>query len=110
VRQAQLIAVVRRFVGPLYRKIQVLGLSVSKFGKFDIELRQMSSCNFLIKLLGEHVHTQRELLRGGPKRNLREDLIAKGAGHDEGGVSSGTAQVDKSTSASKMMCRPEAME
>lgn len=51
----------------------------------------MGSCDFLIKLLGQHVHAKREFLRSGPKRNLGEDLIAEGARHDEGRVACGTA-------------------
>ena len=68
-----------RFVWTCDGKIQVFGLGLSKGGKLDIELCQMSSCNFLVKLLGQHMHTKRELLRSGPKRDLGEDLIAEGA-------------------------------
>jgi hypothetical protein len=52
---------------------------------------EMSTHNFFIKFFGQHVHPRGELLRSGPKRDLCEDLIAEGARHDEGGMSSGTA-------------------
>jgi hypothetical protein len=37
------------------------------------------------------MHTKRELFRSGPKRDLGEDLVAEGARHDEGRMSSSTA-------------------
>jgi hypothetical protein len=46
--------------------------------------------DFLIELLGEHVDTERESLRGGPQSNLGQDLVGEGAGHNEGRVTSGT--------------------
>jgi len=57
----------------------------------------MGTGNLLVELLGEDVHAKRELLRGGPESNLGQDLVGKGAGHDEGGVTSGASEVDKTT-------------
>lgn len=37
------------------------------------------------------LHSERELLRGCPERDLGEDLVAEGTRHDEGGVTGGAA-------------------
>src|SRR5690606_829965 len=65
--------------------------------QLDVELSQVGTSDFLVKLLGEHVYTERELLRGGPEGDLSQDLVSEGAGHDERGVTSGTAEVDETT-------------
>ena len=40
------------------------------------------------------MHAEREFLRRGPEGDLGEDLVAEGAGHDEGRVTSGTAGLE----------------
>ena len=57
----------------------------------------MGTGDLFVELLGEDVHAKRELLRSGPERNLGQDLVGEGAGHDEGGVASGASKVDKTT-------------
>jgi hypothetical protein len=71
---------------------------------------QVKLGNLLVQDLGQNVDTNRSLA-GGTKldilgaergilsleeRDLGQDLVGEGAGHDEGGVAGGTAQVDKS--------------
>lgn len=43
-------------------------------------------------MCGNLLDTKRELLGGSPKSDLCENLVAEGAGHDEGWVTSGTAR------------------
>ena len=86
-----------RLVRAIDRDIEVLGLGLGESGQLHVELGKMGTGNFLVELLGEDVHAKRELLRGGPERNLSQDLVGEGAGHDEGGVASGASEVDKTT-------------
>ena len=86
-----------RLVRTIDRDIKVFGLGLGESGQLDVELGKMGTGNFLVELLGENVHAKRELLRGGPERNLGQDLVGEGAGHDERGVAGGASKVDKTT-------------
>ena len=71
----------------------------------------MKGSDFLIEDLRENVDTDRKLLSLGEcdvllaesnilslvQHDLSKDLVAEGAGHDEGRVASGAAEVDKTT-------------
>ena len=86
-----------RLVRAIDRDIEVFGLGLGESGQLDVELGEMGTGDLLVELLGEDVHAKRELLRGCPERNLGQDLVGEGAGHDEGGVASGASEVDKTT-------------
>lgn len=73
----------RRLVRAVDGDVEVLGLVVGQGGELDVELRKVSAGDFLVELLGQHVHAEREVLRGLPERNLGEDLVRERAGHDE---------------------------
>jgi hypothetical protein len=81
---------VRSFVGTLDRDVKVLGLLGTELSQLDVELSKVSTSDLLVQLLGQHVNAEREFLWGGPKGNLGQYLVRKGAGHDEGRVASGT--------------------
>ena len=80
-----------RLVGTQDRNVEVVGLGLGQSGQLDIELSKVGTGDLLIELLGKHVDTERESLRGGPQGNLGQDLVREGAGHDEGRVASGTS-------------------
>ena len=64
---------------------------MSERGEFNAELGDMCTGDFLIKALGQHVHTKREFLWCCPERDLSQDLVCERARHDEGRVTSTTA-------------------
>lgn len=84
-------------VGSVDGDVEVLGLSAAENGQLDVELREVCAGDLFIELLGEHVNAERELLGGSPQRDLSKDLVCKGARHDKGRVTSGTAEVDKTS-------------
>lgn len=88
----RLVAVVGGLVGAVGGDVEVLGLDVRKGRELDIERLQVGTGDLLVELLGEHVDTERELLGGSPESNLSEDLVGERAGHDERGVTGGTAR------------------
>merc|ERR1719290_413379 len=55
----------------------------------------MGGCNFLVKLLWQHVDTDWVGSGVGPQLDLGEDLVGEGVGHDEGGMTHGTPKIDK---------------
>lgn len=79
------------------RDIKVLALSFVEDGQLDVELLQMCAGDLLVKFLGEHVDTKRELLGSGPESNLGEDLVRERAGHDKGWVTGGASEVHETT-------------
>ena len=69
----------------------------------DSEFAEVESGDFFVELLGQHVDTEREVvvaeaqLGGVPQCDLSEHLVGEAIGHDEAGVSGGTAEVDQSS-------------
>merc|ERR1719347_1886350 len=55
----------------------------------------MGGCDFLVKLLWQHVDTDGVGSGVGPQLDLGEDLVGEGVGHDEGGMTHGTPKIDK---------------
>ena len=82
-------------VGSFLGNAQVAGLIGGQLGQFDVQGVQVGGGNLLVQLLGEHVYADLVLSRVAPQINLGEDLVGEGAGHDEGRVSHGTAQIDE---------------
>jgi len=93
----RLVAVVRGLVGAVDRDVKVLALGFVENGQLDVELPQVCASDLLVKFLGKHVDTERELLRSGPEGNLGEDLVGERTGHDERWVASGASEVDQTT-------------
>jgi len=60
----------------------------------------MKTSNFLVEMLGEVVHLFLVLVGtlALPKFDLSDDLVGEGAGHDEGWMSGGTAEVEEASS------------
>ena len=97
-------------VGTLGRETKVLGLDRGELGELGVDVLKVAQSN-LVEDLGEDVDTDGLLASGAEldvllaklsilglvEGDLGEDLVGEGAGHDEGGVTSGTAKVDKTT-------------
>lgn len=95
----------------LDRQAEVFSLDVSELSKLSVDVSQMQCGDFLVEDLGEDVDADGKLLRLGEsnvflsessilgleQHDLSEDLVAERAGHDEGRVTGGTAQVDQTT-------------
>lgn len=95
----------------LNRETEVLGLDLGELGKLDVDVCQMEKSNLLIENLGEDVDTDiklaglakldvlvaKLLVSGFVQHDLGKDLVGERAGHNEGGVASGTAQVHETT-------------
>lgn len=87
----------RGFEGAADRNVKVFGLDRGELCELHIKLGEVGACDFLIKFLRKHVHSQGEQLRSLPERDLGKDLVAERARHDEGGVTGRAAEVDKAT-------------
>lgn len=107
----RLVAVDLGLEGTSQGQTKVLGLDGGQLGQLGVDVVQVAASDLLIQLLGENVDTD-GLLAGGTELNvlaaesgvlsleqsdLSKDLVGERAGHDEGRVTSGTAQVDKTT-------------
>lgn len=91
----RLVAVVGRLVRTVDGNVEVLGLGLGESGQLDVELSKVSTGDFLVEFLGEHVDAKREVTRASPEGDLGEDLVGERARHDERGVASGASKVDK---------------
>ena len=76
-----LVAVVRGLVGTVDRDVEVLRLRGREHGELHVELLEVSAGDFLVQLLGEHVDTERELLRACPESDLGKHLVGERARH-----------------------------
>lgn len=97
------------FVRSLNWETKVLGLNISQLGQLNIDVSQMQSGHLLVENFGQDIdaHVElaglselRELLAessvgGLEEQDLSENLVGEGAGHDEGGVARGTAEIDQ---------------
>jgi hypothetical protein len=95
--------------GTLNSETEVLGLSGGEGAQFSLDVGQVQSGDLLIQDLGQNVNADIELASLGEldvllapclilvlvQHDLGKDLVGEGARHDEGGVASGTAEVDK---------------
>jgi hypothetical protein len=96
-------------VGTLDSEAEVLSLDGAQGAELSLDVRQVQAGNLLVKNLGQDVDADLELaslgeldVLGAPGRvtglvqhDLGQDLVGEGAGHDERGVASGAAKVDK---------------
>lgn len=78
-------------VGTADGEVEVVCLLSRERRQLDVEVRKVGTGDLLVKLLGKHVHAERELLDLSPERDLREDLVREGAGHDERRVTGRTS-------------------
>ena len=107
----RLVAVDLGLEGTSQGQTKVLGLDGGQLSQLGVDVVQVAASDLLIQLLGENVDTD-GLLAGGTELNvlaaesgilgleesdLSKDLVGERARHDEGRVTSGTAQVDKTT-------------
>ena len=96
-------------VRTLNSEAKVLGLRLAQAGELGTNVRQVKPGDLLIQDLGQDKDAGLELVSLGEldvllakglvlvleQHDLGEDLVGEGAGHDEGGVTGGTAQVDE---------------
>lgn len=94
---------------------QVLGLNRGELGELGIDVLEVEQSNLLVENLGKNIYTNRLLARstefnvllaellifGLEQGNLSKHLVREGAGHDKGGVASGTAKVDQAALSQK---------
>merc|ERR1719400_1990483 len=84
-------------VWTILRETEVLRLLWGEFGQFDVQSSQVRSCHLLVQLLGEHEDSNLVVCSVAPQLDLGQHLVGEGAGHDEAGVTHGTAQVDQTS-------------
>jgi hypothetical protein len=80
-----------RLVWPIYGDVKICRLGLGQRRELDIQASEVGAGNFLVELLGEHVHPQGELFWCRPKGDLGQNLIGERARHNKRGVASGTA-------------------
>merc|ERR1719481_1566468 len=90
-----LVTVVVGLVGTFHGDAQVLRLFARQLRQLDIESTEMGGCDFLVKLLWQHVDTNGVGSGVGPQLDLGEDLIGEGVGHDEGRMTHGAPKINK---------------
>jgi len=84
-------------VGTVHREPQVVGLLCGQLGELDVEGAQVGPGHLLVQLLGEHEDTDLVLVSVAPQLDLGQHLVGEGAGHDEAGVTHGTAEINQTT-------------
>ena len=106
-----LVAVDVRLEGTLDGQRQVVGLCGCKLGQLGVDVVQVQQGDLLVKNLGENVDANlllsnfaeldvllaESLILSLVQGDLGKDLVREGAGHDEGRVACGTAEVDQTT-------------
>lgn len=106
-----LVAVDLALVGASNLKAKVLSLDGGELSQLGVDVVQVAASDLLIQLLGQNVDTDVLLaastelnvllaesgILGLEESDLSKDLVGEGAGHDEGRVTGGTAQVDQAT-------------
>lgn len=110
-RKRNLVAVDVALEGTGLGQTEVLGLHVGELGELGVDVGKVELGDLLVELLGQGVDADVELARvaeldvllgeslvtGLEEVDLGKDLVGEGAGHDEGRVAGGTAQVDETT-------------
>ena len=108
-RKENLVAVDVALKGTLDGQTEIFGLDGGQLGELNVHMLEMEQSNLLIENLRKNVDTDVKLaglaefdillaefrITSLVQHDLGKDLVGEGAGHDEGGVTSGTAQVDK---------------
>ena len=78
------------------RESQVVGLLVGELGQLDVQSSQVGPGDLLVELLGEHEDTDLlVVVTVAPQLDLGQHLVGEGAGHDEAGMTHGTAEIDQ---------------
>ena len=72
-----LVAVVFRLEGSLLGQTEVVALLLGELGEVDVEGAEVGEGDFLVELLGEHVHAQGVLLSVVPQLDLGKHLEQK---------------------------------
>ena len=80
-----------RFIGPLHRNAQIIGLLLGQLGQFDTQPAEMESGDFFIKFFRQSVHLDFVLFRG--KCNLGQNLVCETVAHHKTGMAGGTTKV-----------------
>lgn len=89
--------------------VQVISLLGTELSELDVNVVQVEKSNLLIEDLGKHIDANITLasfaeldvllaehwILALEQKNLSEDLVGEGAGHDEGRVAGSTAKVDQ---------------
>lgn len=105
----RLVAVDLALEGTVDVEAEVLSLDGGQLGELGVDVLQVAQGNLLIKSLGENVDTDGLLaalaeldvlvaendILSLEQSDLSKDLVGEGAGHDEGRVTGGTAEVDQ---------------
>jgi hypothetical protein len=105
----RLVAVDLALEGTVDVEAEVLSLDGGQLGELSVDVVQVAQGNLLVKSLGENVDTDGLLatlaeldvlgtengILGLEQSDLSKDLVGEGAGHDEGRVTGGTAEVDQ---------------
>ena len=82
-----LVAVVFRLEGSLLGQAKVVALLLGQLGEVDVEGAQVGEGDFLVELLGEHVHAQGVFLDVVPQLDLGKHLEGKGQKCGENNIS-----------------------
>ena len=72
-----LVAVVFGLEGSLLGQTEVVALLLGELGEVDVEGAEVGEGDFLVELLGEHVHAQGVLLNVVPQLDLGKHLKRK---------------------------------
>ena len=96
-RELSLVSVVVGLVRTVLGETEVIGLLCGQLGQLDVQSSQVRPGHLLVQLLGQHEHSN--LVLGGlaPQLDLGQHLVGEGAGHDETGVTHGTAEINQTT-------------
>src|ERR1700679_1386941 len=88
-----LVAILIGFVRTLFLHPDIAGLGVGQLRQLRAELRELQARDFLIEMLGQHVHADRVFLGIGEELDLRQHLIRERGAHHIGRVPRAAAQV-----------------
>lgn len=79
------------------RKAKIFGLVLGQDRQSDSQMLQVGFGDLLVELLGQHVDADLVLVVLGPEFDLGHDLVGKGVGHDERGMSHGASEIDETS-------------
>merc|ERR1719213_761952 len=101
-----LVSVMVGLVRPILRESQVVGLLCGQLGELDVESSQVRPGHLLVQLLGEHEDPDLVVVGVAPQLDLGQNLVGEGAGHNEAGVTHGTAEIDQTALSQGMTFLP----
>eukprot|EP00736_Rhodelphis_marinus_P007012 Rmarinus@m.17095 len=93
-----LVAVGIGLVGATDGNVDVLRLLLTELGEAGTKVRQVEASDLLVQNLGQDVHLPAGVLARLPllpELDLGNNLVGEGAGHHEGRMTSGTAEVEE---------------